>query len=279
MSNEKKAGKKVDRDAKAEPDALAAYEEHKVAALALPDEAIVPYRLDPDLAVSNVGTAMKVVLAHRNEIPKHLPLLNLGELTSLPSLALASKYAALKAEETVPSEKIKSEKLAEARDLRSLLMPVARGLAAAGLVSQQKVDDIERGRGPRDTAGDCVALGELFRHNKKALHGKHPVSDEKIEKAIAVGSWLLENLKPAHAPAEKAAPPSPAVVLRNRFASLLSKRYAALEVVAHYFHGPDYESLVPPLNSRRASAARETGALPEVDTKDTSGDDGSKKPE
>jgi hypothetical protein len=102
-------------------------------------------------------------------------------------------------------------------------------------------------------AGDCVALSHVFDKYKKALKDRHSADPEMIKRAGEIGSFLLQHLRPAHAPVEKAPPPPAAVEIRNRFATLLVKRYSRLQVIAHYFAGDDYERVAPPLMSRQVS--------------------------
>ncbi|MGK3995446.1 hypothetical protein [Sorangium sp. So ce1024] len=251
----------------ADDDAAAAYEEFLSEAQAIVD--VQPYRLDPDVAMANVKTGMRVVAKHRKEIPEHLPRLDLREIESLGRLSLAVKFAAMAAERTTPSDRLVSQRLAEARQIRGTLLPVVAGLAATKLVPQSKYDDIVRGRGARDTAADCVALAQVFRDGGAALEGKHSADPEMIKKAAAVGSWLLQHVRPANARAEKAAPPTPAVEIRNRLATLLARRYSRLQSVAHYFHGDGWEAVAPPLMSRHATRAKKepkaTGSSAPVD--------------
>jgi hypothetical protein len=254
MGSPKKASKKsASKPAAKELDAGGEYKRFLPDAKALSKSAVLPYRLDPDIAIANVRTAMKVFDAHRDEIPKHLPKIDRKALEALPALALATKRAAMMAEESAPSEKIVSQKLDEARQLRTTLLPVVAGLASTGLVPRQTYVDIIKGRGARDIAGDCVAIADVFRNHKDAIHGKHSADPAMIEKAAVVGSWLLQELRAPGAKTPKAPPPSPAVDTRNRLATLLVERYETLQTVAHYFEGADYERAAPPLMSRQAT--------------------------
>jgi hypothetical protein len=244
--------------------AHAAYQKSLPEAQALASADILPYRLDPDLVIINIQTAMPILTEHRAEISKHLPKIDLPALSALPALALALKFSAMEADKTVPSEKLVSQALVEARQIRSTLLPVVAGLAATGLVPQTEYNAIVRGRGPRDTASDCVAICHVFDKYKKAVKDKHSADPTMIKRAGEVGAFLLQHLRPAHAPAEKAPPPPPAVEIRNRFATLLVKRYSLLQVVAHYFEGDDYERVAPPLMSRQASRASKNTPSPDV---------------
>lgn len=232
-------------------DAARAYQMFLPDAMALPADQVLPYRLDINVAPLNVRTGLEVLVSHDAEILRHLPRINREHLRTLAALSAAVKFAAVEAEQ-VPSESNKAEAIAEAWQLRGVLLSAVSALAAAGLVPRQKVDAIRRGRGPRDMAEDCVALAHLLRESGPALAGKHPVPAETIERAAAVGTRLLQELRKDGAPAEKAAM-SPAVDIRNRMATLLVQRHERLQAVAFYFHGASYEEHAPPLNSRRAS--------------------------
>jgi len=158
--------------------------------------------------------------------------------------------------ERAPSgESLMSQRLAEARQLRSMLLQVVGGLAAAGLVPAAKYESIARGRGLRDMAEDCVALAQIFHEGEAELAGKHPIAPEVVERAATVGSWLLEQLRPAKARAEKEETPE-ATEIRNRFATLLANRYVKLQAIAHYFEGDDWEEVVPPLMRRQVTTVR-----------------------
>ncbi|MRG90887.1 hypothetical protein [Polyangium spumosum] len=240
-----------------EPDLQKAYEKHLLAAKALPASEVLPYRVDPDLALVNVSTCMKVVHDNEAAIPTHLPKVNLAALLALPELALATKYAALVVEQEIPNESQIRAKLSLARDLREKLLTVARGLAENGLVPQAEVDVIAAGRGLRDRAEDCVALAAFFRKHAQAIDGKHPLTVAQIDEAATVGSWLVATLRPADAPNKPSSGPSNAVDLRNRFATLLVRGHARLQMVAHYFHEEDWEERAPALNSRRVKRQNE----------------------
>ncbi|MDC3957025.1 hypothetical protein [Polyangium jinanense] len=235
----------------ADPDLQKAYGKYLLAAKALPAADILPYRLDPDLALVNVTTCMKVVHDHQAAIPTHLPKIDLASLLALPELALATKYAALIAAQEAPSESQVLAKLSLARDLRVKLLSAAKAIAENGLVPQAEVDAIAAGRGVRDRAEDCVSLASLFRKHAAAISGKHPVTVAQIDEAAEVGSWLVANLRPADAPPKPSTGPTEAVDLRNRFATLLARAHARLQVVAHYFHEDDWEERAPALGSRR----------------------------
>ena len=231
-------------------DLAKAFDNHIGAARALPADEILPFRLDVDLATVNIATGIQVVVAHAAELPVHLPKENLAHLMSLDELAAGVKYAAMRVNLEVPEQSVIMTHLNRATEIRRQLLAVAKGLAANGLVPRDEVDAIIAGRGPLDRAIDCVSLADLFLKHEQAIAGKHPITAEQIAEASAVGSFLTTHLRPANAPAPLATGPSPIVDDRNRLATLLVRRHARLQVVAHYFYESDWEEHVPPLNSR-----------------------------
>ncbi len=246
----------------ADLDLQKAYEKHLSAAQALSPADVVAYRLDVDLAIVNITTGMRVVHDHQAAIPTHLPHIVLNSLLALPELALATKYAALAAEQQAPSESQIQAKLTVARDMRSKLLSVAKGLAANGLVPQAEVDAIVTGRGVRDRAEDCVSLAALFRRHAASISGKHPLTTAVIDEAAEVGSWLVATLRPSDSPQKPSTGPTPAVEIRNRLATLLVRAHGRLQVVAHYFHEEDWEERAPALGSRRVKRQSAEGQEP-----------------
>ncbi|HVJ21826.1 MAG TPA: hypothetical protein VM686_40760, partial [Polyangiaceae bacterium] len=90
-----------------------------------------------------------------------------------------------------------------------------------------------------------------FVKHAAAISDKHPLTTAQINEAAEVGSWLVANLRPADAPPKPSTGPTQAVEIRNRFATLLVRAHARLQVVAHYFHENDWEEHTPALGSRR----------------------------
>ncbi len=234
-------------------DAEAAHSRFLLDVKALPEDEIPPFRMDADLAIANVNTAMPWLLAKLSELAEHLPKIPPEEVESLPELAMATKFAVMEAESTVPSQESVSERLSQAYPIRSTLLATMRALAAIKAVPAPEVAKVARGRGPRDVAEDCVSLAKMFRKYAEAIEGKHGITPEQIDEAAEVGTWLLATLKPADAPSATSATPTkpPAIDIRDRFAALLIKRYNQAEMVARYFYGPDYAEKVPPLQSRK----------------------------
>jgi hypothetical protein len=231
-------------------EAAQAYGKHLPVAQAILAEDVLPYRIDASLALTNVRMAMPVLMAKKDLLAEHLPKVDADLLLALPEIALATEYAALKAEHALPADKLKGPKLAQGWQLRSLLLEAARMLASAGLVPQAEVDSIAEGKGQRDMALDCLALADLFRTHDAAITGKHPIETAQINEAAAVGTWLVANLRTTNALPERSDSASPEIDARDRLGTLLVQQFLVLEKVVHYFYGKNWESLIPSLQSR-----------------------------
>lgn len=241
-------------------DIEAYYNTHLPVAEALPDARVLTTRVDPDLAIVNIETAMHVFIDQKVAILLHFPKVDVPLLEALPEIALALKYAALRAEQAVPAESQVAAKLSEARLVRAKLLSAAKALAENGLIPQAEVTAIAAGSGSRDRAEDCVALAALYRNHAAAIAGKHPITVDLIDQAAAVGSWLLANMRPADAPNAPSLGPSPEVDIRNRFATLLIIGHQKLQAIAHYFYPTDWEERVPALGSRKVSRKKPDAA-------------------
>ncbi|MBK9259773.1 MAG: hypothetical protein IPM54_08030 [Polyangiaceae bacterium] len=239
-------------------EAAQAYDKFLPVALTIAAADILPYRIDAALAITNVREAMPVLLAKEHLLAEHLPKVNAALLLALPDIALATEYAALKAEHALPTEKLMRQKLAEGWQLRALLLGSAKVLASAGFVTAQEVDAIAEGRGQRDMARDCVMLADLFRKYESTIAGKHPVDKTQIDDAAAVGSWLSANLRTTNALPASSTSSSPEAEARDRMGTLLVQQYNVLETVLHYFYGKNWDALIPSLQSR--AIKRETPA-------------------
>lgn len=227
-------------------------------AQALRPEDIVPFRIDVSVALTNVRVAMPLLIAKKDLLAEHLPKVDAALLLALPEIALATEYAARKADQALPADKLLGPKLAEGWQLRGLLLGAARMLAAAGLVEQDEVDAIAEGKGQRDMAQDCVALADLFRKHEPTIAGKHPVDTAQIDEAAAVGAWLVANLRTTNTASSRPGTPSVEIDLRDRFGTLLVQQFGVLEQVVHYFYGTNWASLVPSLQSRAVKREEKT---------------------
>lgn len=209
---------------------------------------VVTCRADPSLAFHNVDAAMAVVLAEKARIAKELPSVDVAELASLPSLALAVAFAALEVDRDRKSDGTTAAKLAEAHPLRRKLLSSAGALADAGVIAAADVEKIRKGSGNLDAAGDLVALAALFGKHAKAIAGKSPIGAGDVKRAGALGSELLATLKPAAAKASGAKQGAEAAEARDRLWTLLVNRHDRLRRVGTWLFGErEVDAKVPAL--------------------------------
>lgn len=243
----------------AERDAQTAYQRFLPDAQALFADDVVAYYLDPELVLGTVRTGMQVLVAYKNQIPKHLPRIDLPAIEALPALGLALRWSLVEAEKAAPTEQVLRHTVAEARQLRGMLRPIVKGLAANRVVPAEHYEESVHRTRPRDIAADCLALSSVFRTYDRVLKNRHAADPNIIQRLSTVGAFLLEHLRysptlvrdtkgtPPPPPLEPRIPPVPAVDLRDRFETLLVERYGKLRVVARYFCGEEYERFAPPL--------------------------------
>ena len=90
--------------------AQAAFDHFLSEAKAIDASNVRPFRVDPDLASANIHTAMKFFESVKAEIPQRMPGMDVSKLASLPTLVLATQFAASEAERVAPSEKTVRQK-------------------------------------------------------------------------------------------------------------------------------------------------------------------------
>jgi len=237
-------------------------ERFRAAAQALPAASVRPLRSSARLMYANVATGTAAVLAEKARVGRELPGFDVARAATLPDLGLATAWAAeevLRFTEARPAAV--RAKLKRAATLRGLLLANLDGAARAGLVPAAAVKKIHEGRGPFDTAGDCVACAGLFQKYAGALKGKTPVSAATVKETAAVGDELLAVLQPKGArPKAKAAELKAAIELRDRLAALLAQGHAELRRAGGWLFGEERDERVPLLLANAGGARRKKAA-------------------
>ena len=118
------------------------------------------------------------------------------------------------------------------------------------------------GVGPLESAHSALAIVEAFAQHDEKIGGKHPFTDEQISELQGHAPWLIEEVKPGMklglSPERDAA-----IVLRNRFWTLLSNRYEDLrDAAASVFGAEHLDRDVPPLGGRPIAEKFWSGAVP-----------------
>jgi hypothetical protein len=216
-------------------------------------------RADASLAYHNVAEGCAAVLQHEAHIKEHLPKVDIAELRSVPDLALGVVFASLKANNEGGASDTRAL-LAEAHDLRRVLLKGADSAAEAGIFTSKEIAKVKQGRGPIDAAGDCVALASLFTRQAAALKGKTAVTKAQVTRAAELGTELLRRLKPKGTRRKPDAGTASAAEERDRLWTLLCQRHERLWAVGAYIFGHELDDHVPGLLSRRRPKAKKKPA-------------------
>ena len=212
---------------------------------------ILPYRLDPVLALQNIQTTLKALEPHLPALRKALPQLDWKALLDLPFLAQAVTFAATQVEGQSQSLGTLRDQLTEAAVLRSLLLSTAGAMVLAGVLPAPAIERIRRGSGPIDLASDLVGLAALYRKHPDAMTAQRLVTGAHLDQAAQLGTELLTRLKPAGTRTSTARSGQADVVARDRLATLLWQRHGELRKAAYYLWGDDFERHAPALQSRK----------------------------
>ena len=236
---------------KAQSKADASYAHYLKLAMALPKDEVVPYRLDPQLALYNVKFGLASLEGSWAQLKKALPLLNFDLLEDLPALCQAVIAASTQVVGPERSDGEVSALMAEARTLRSLLLSTASALALPGHLPAAAVDKIRAGVGFIDMARDCIELALLYKKHPASLTQQQLVSTTDLDRAEEVGAELLERLKPTGSHKTPAPGESTATVERNRLASLLVACHRDLRRAGYWLWADQVDAHVPYLQARK----------------------------
>jgi hypothetical protein len=225
-----------------------AYDLFRPAAEALGSDELRPFRADALLAFHNVKAGTDALLAIEARLASELPTLRLTSLRSLPDLALGVAHAVAQVDRGADGST--AVLLSRARDLRDVLLSSAEALAKAGVIPSRPVEKIRAGRGPIDSAQDCVDLSALFRKHAKETKGKTAVTSAQIKDAAERGTELLKRLRRKGTKRKDSASVAAAVATRDRLWTLLVQRHQEIRRAGMWIWGDDVDAHVPPLQSR-----------------------------
>jgi hypothetical protein len=229
----------------------ASYQHYLKLAQALPKDQLVPFRLDPQLALFNVRAGVASLLPSFAQLKTALPLLNFELLKDLPALCQALIVASTQVMGPQRSDGEVSALLAEARTLRSLLLSVAAALVLGGHLPGQAVDKIRAGSGFIDLARDCVELAALYRKHPDCLQQQKLVDATQLDRAAEIGAELLDRLKPSGSRSTPARSDGDAVEARDRLASLLVACHRDLRRAGYWLWADQVDAHVPYLQARK----------------------------
>ncbi|NLY93376.1 MAG: hypothetical protein GXY23_05040 [Myxococcales bacterium] len=238
-------------------EAAQAFERVQPEILALAPERV--RRITADF-VASVGVVLRAIprlVSHREGIAETLPKHPIDALDRLKDYAFAAYYAHLL---TLPQARPASEKEAlveEGKPLRHALLVAAEALADRGLVSSALVQQIRKGAGHVDLAGDLIALSALFAEAWGEIHDKTAIDVREVERAGELGTALLEELH-REPPAPEGLSPQE---IRARAYTLLANAYDECRRAIAYlrFHERDADRIAPTMFVR--SARKKSGEV------------------
>lgn len=242
-------------------DSEAAYKRYLPLAQKLTEAEQVPYRIDPLLAYHNVQVGLATLEPLIDTLKPALPKLDWKGLLDLRALAQAVVFAATQVTGKSRSDGELGTLLAEAAELRRLLLGTADMLTLHGTFPAAAVAKIRQGTGPIDRAGDLVALAALYRKYPAALKQQALVKAAQLERASSLGTELLGRLNPKRARGSKkadvaAVAAAAAVKARDQLASLLWQRHRDLRRAGYYHFGEALDQHVPSLQAGRSAVKK-----------------------
>ena len=246
------------------PSLKKSYEAFVAAALALPQEKVLPLRLDVNLIFANVQQGVQSVQPFLDRLAAELPKLPTAELAKLQTLAEALLYAHAEAARlTQPAKRAEIDaKLTELLRLREKLLLQAEVFALVGLVPEARVAQIRAGKGLFDAAQDGVALADLYGAYRGQIAGKHPFSDAQIARVAELGHALMKVITPEGARASVSSAAVKAMDERDRIYSLLLLRHGELRRAGYYLFGDEIDEKVPTLGARVGKRREPEAPLP-----------------
>ncbi|MEO5726224.1 MAG: hypothetical protein ABI134_09280 [Byssovorax sp.] len=218
-----------------------------------PEDALERYAADPEIVRVNIVRGLDAVRPHLDHIAKALPLVSIAELLELPSLTLALGFAANRV--FTPASRLEIRARQDSlRPMRSMTLLYLEVAADLDLVPRDLVRKIRADRGPVDEARDGVAIVACFRENAKDLLNKHPFTEEALARLAEDGNWLLKQLLPSGATAEKGAT-NPDSLVRDRLWTEVVRRYDLLYQAGVALWGRrGVDAHIPALQSRVVTA-------------------------
>lgn len=247
-------------------EAEAAYKEMLPLAMSLEPTQLEPYQGSIEIARRNLIRGSEAIQKLEEKLKEEVKPERLEAARQTTKLCLAAEFAVLCIEnmERRTGAVGVLPLLVAARLIRRRLLKNAEGAAEYTLVPKERVENIKKGKGPLDTARDCIALAALYRECKESLSGKTPVSGEDIDRCSQLGTQLLGLLKPEKAIEIEEAPEEIAAAyqVRDRFWTLLVQQRELLWKLAGLVVGPrEVNEVVPPLLSQEREKTPQT---PEV---------------
>ena len=211
----------------------------------------------PAVSARVLGAAPRI-LAHRAEIAKHVPTIDISRLERLEDEACALQEAHVRClSATKTPDELRA--LAEEGDkLRSTLRSDAAALINRGLIDPARLSTCNGQPGYKVIATELGVLATVLLSSWTQIAGKCCVSEQELHRAKAIADALLAYVGiREQSPEEKAA----ALVVRDRAFSLLAEDYelARRAITFLRWEEGDADQLAPSLYGTKHRSRKEQG--------------------
>jgi hypothetical protein len=240
-------------------DSHAAFLHFKPLVERVPEDKLDAWNGDAEIVRTNATRGVDAIRPHLDHLREALPLLNINELLELPALCFALGFAADRVFMRASTKEIQAAQK-QIRPVRSQALRQLEIFAERGLLPQERVRNIRQNTGPVDEARDAVAIPALFHEFSAAVKNKHPFTAAELKQLAEKGDWLLKQLLPTGATADKG-PRNPDAVLRDQLWTEVLRRYDGLYQAGVEIWGRrGVDAHIPPLMSRVATTSERESA-------------------
>lgn len=160
---------------------------------ALEQKDLLQIQVDPMTAVTTARGALAQIRAFRSlllQLPE-FEIKNLDNLELYASATIQTQSVFLGA--SAPPEHFQ-ELVAEATELRELLLSDATALAHRGIINGSRLGDLKGAVGYRNVASDLLTLGNMIRADWSRVAAKSGVTEAELDRAEVVGDQLLNDI-------------------------------------------------------------------------------------
>jgi hypothetical protein len=227
-------------------------------AMALADDQVVGFNVDPAVMMSNLRTGVASVHPLLAELVEARPRTKVAWVLSMTNLGHAIEYAVANCAQAPAVTRAQLDAMyAELQRYREPALHFARGLASELFqkLSAQEVATIEAGKGYYDHGQDGVSLASLYRRHAAEIAGMHPFTSAQLDAMEAVGARVAASVTPEGARPKERVAVGVSPALRDRLWTLLKLRHAELRKCGVELFGEDeVDEKVPRLNRRTQTA-------------------------
>ena len=230
-------------------------------ALAIPADQIRSARVNFTNVVQNANAGVEALQPYREQIAK-IPGVSLDQIDAIAKIGRAYQFSVTQYDRAEPVPGDLRDRILKATKVRAVLFAKVDVLVLDGIIPESEVAGIRKGRGPIDTAGDCVALAALIRKYAKLIAGHVMITAEDLQTASDLGAQLLTELRSATAPAKTKQLQEDAEA-RDRLWTLFVQTWEQnVWRAGAWVWGRDVDDHIPALGSRRPTKSEPAAPQP-----------------